>query len=452
MNRKKSIVYLNRSQIEPHPENPRKDLGDLTELRDSIRENGIMQNLTVIPTDDSFEHFRILIGHRRFAASEGIVDELPCVIVEDITPNEQVGIMLCENIQRNDLTLIEQAHGFQLMMDLGEDLGTISKKTGFSEKTVKHRLEIAKLNSESLDKATSFQLTLNDFIELEKIPDVKEREKIIKNAYSSENIRSTVSFRLREIEKQKLIDKIREALKPLGIKEYKSKTNCLCYQTGYEKIVCLSISEGIKKIVSEVSKYNNEIQNVEYQFYYDYIYLCRKVDEKKPKKASNEETPWKKKEENRHKIHDLTNVIVNEYAEFINELPDAAFKSLTFSERNVLLRDIWNLIVDSDVSLFDDYFSFNNQQINDSLKENGIRNREVEWQMLILIASAFVDYSLAKWSGEADIGTIEEHKRFIKILNKFGFSLRDEELLSLINGTSELFEQTNEEPEDDEEV
>lgn len=438
MNRKKSIVYLNRSQIEPHPENPRKDLGDLTELRDSIRENGIMQNLTVIPTDDSFEHFRILIGHRRFAASEGIVDELPCVIVEDITLNEQVGIMLCENIQRNDLTLIEQAHGFQLMMDLGEDLGTISKKTGFSEKTVKHRLEIAKLTPESLDKATSFQLTLNDFIELEKIPDVKEREKIIKNAYSSDNIRSTVSFRLREIEKQKLIEKIREALQPLGIKEYKSKTNCLCYQNGYEKIFVLSYSEGIKKIVSEVNKYKNEIQNIEYQFYYDYIYLCRKVDEKNPKKA-----------ENRHKIRDLTNVIVNEYAEFINELPDAAFKSLSFSERNVLLHDIWNLMVDSDFSLYDDYFSFNNQQINDSLKENGIRNREVEWQMLILIASNFVDGSLATWNGEADKKDIEEHKKFIKILNKFGFSLRDEELLSLINGTSELFEKPKEDMEDD---
>lgn len=37
MNRKKSIVYLSRYQLEPHPDNPRKDLGDLTELRESIR-------------------------------------------------------------------------------------------------------------------------------------------------------------------------------------------------------------------------------------------------------------------------------------------------------------------------------------------------------------------------------------------------------------------------------
>ena len=159
MNRKKSIVYLRRSQLEPHPDNPRKDLGDLTELRESIRQNGIMQNLTVIPTDDTLEHFRILIGHRRFAASEGIVNELPCVIVEDLTDREQVGIMLCENLQRNDLTFYEQGQGFQMMRDLGDTIDEISEKTGFSKNTVKHRVEIAKLPKTAIEDR-KFQLTI----------------------------------------------------------------------------------------------------------------------------------------------------------------------------------------------------------------------------------------------------------------------------------------------------
>ena len=67
---------LNRSQLHPHPDNPRKDLGDLEELRESIKEHGIMQNLTVVPTNDNLDDFRILIGHRRYAASEGILHEL----------------------------------------------------------------------------------------------------------------------------------------------------------------------------------------------------------------------------------------------------------------------------------------------------------------------------------------------------------------------------------------
>ena len=70
---KSGIVMLKRSQLHPHPDNPRKDLGDLEELKASIREHGIMQNLTVVPMDDELESFKILIGHRRFAASEGIL-------------------------------------------------------------------------------------------------------------------------------------------------------------------------------------------------------------------------------------------------------------------------------------------------------------------------------------------------------------------------------------------
>ena len=47
MNEQK-ISFIERKRLHPHPENPRKDLGDLEELRESIRENGIMQNLTVV--------------------------------------------------------------------------------------------------------------------------------------------------------------------------------------------------------------------------------------------------------------------------------------------------------------------------------------------------------------------------------------------------------------------
>lgn len=71
------IVMIPRAQLHPHPDNPRKDLGDLKELADSIAEHGIMQNLTVVPEGDGLVdsgEYKILIGHRRFAASEGVLD------------------------------------------------------------------------------------------------------------------------------------------------------------------------------------------------------------------------------------------------------------------------------------------------------------------------------------------------------------------------------------------
>ena len=124
------IVMIPRSLLHAHPDNPRKDLGDLKELADSIAEHGIMQNLTVVPDEGDGDGYKILIGHRRFAASEGVLDELPCVVAKGLTDREQVGIMLCENMQRSDLTYLEQAHGFQMMMDLGDTIETISEKTG----------------------------------------------------------------------------------------------------------------------------------------------------------------------------------------------------------------------------------------------------------------------------------------------------------------------------------
>ena len=60
--------------------------------------------------------------------------------------------MLEENMQRSDLTIYEQAQGFQLMLDLGDTEEQIAEKTGFSKTTIRRRLNIAKLNQDELKK------------------------------------------------------------------------------------------------------------------------------------------------------------------------------------------------------------------------------------------------------------------------------------------------------------
>ena len=166
-------INIAAEHIRPHPENPRKDLGDLSELVESIKKNGILQNLTVIPVENEPGEYMTLIGHRRYAAgTEAGVKEFPCQIAENLTQREQVSIMLEENMQRNDLTIWEQANGFQMMLDLGETEESIAEKTGFSRTTVKHRLNIAKLNKKVLqekEKDEGFQLALKDLYELENI-------------------------------------------------------------------------------------------------------------------------------------------------------------------------------------------------------------------------------------------------------------------------------------------
>ena len=179
------ITMLPVAELHPHRDNPRKELGDLTELAESIKANGVMQNLTVIPIEEAEpdtdrQGYTVIIGHRRLeAAKRAGLNEVPCVITH-MDRAKQLSTMLLENIQRNDLTVYEQAQGFQLMMDMGSTVKEISALSGFSEKTVRHRLEIARLDGVKVKNVSEErQLSLAEFAELEKVEDIDERNKLL---------------------------------------------------------------------------------------------------------------------------------------------------------------------------------------------------------------------------------------------------------------------------------
>lgn len=122
------IVYVGIDQIYPHPDNPRKNIKDIEEIAESMKINGVLQNLTIVPTGKEGEYY-ILIGNRRHAAAKiAGIKELPCKIRTNLSASEQKGIMLIENILRDDLTISEQGQAFQMMLDLGETEEGISKK------------------------------------------------------------------------------------------------------------------------------------------------------------------------------------------------------------------------------------------------------------------------------------------------------------------------------------
>lgn len=208
------LTMLPVADIYPHPDNPRKDVGDVTELADSIAKRGILQNLTVMPGhwmpdgEWSDEGYTTLIGHRRTAAAKQAgIESAPCRIVTGLTKNEQVSMMLEENMQRNDLTIYEQAESFQLMLDLGDTVETLSNKTGFSKATIYHRLNLAKLDHDVIkekENDESFQMSLKDMYELEKIDDVKERNRILSKAASSSNLKYEVERTVKEQERKKV--------------------------------------------------------------------------------------------------------------------------------------------------------------------------------------------------------------------------------------------------------
>ena len=189
--KKKGYKRLPIDRLIPHPDNPRKDLGDLSELTESIRASGIYQNLTVTPAelvdgvtipDDSHQYYVVVIGHRRLAAAKAAgLTEVPCMDV-NMDRKEQLSTMLLENMQRSDLTVYEQAMGFEQLRLVGCTVDEISEKSGFSASTVRRRLRIAELDPGKLHTVAhdeGRQLTLEDFDRLAKVEDMNERNNVL---------------------------------------------------------------------------------------------------------------------------------------------------------------------------------------------------------------------------------------------------------------------------------
>ena len=258
----KNIEMIPVAMLESHPDNPRKDLGDLTELTASIRQNGIYQNLTVVQkidkivttTDEkladmhiqnctdpheaewleelrekglwisSYKHI-VVIGHRRLAAAKAAgLERVPCAVVR-MSPQKQIETMILENMQREDLTLMEQVRGFQQLLDFGDTVEGIAQKTGFSAKTVRRRAEIARLDPDTLEKVMkqrAKQITLEDFDKLANIEDLEERNRIL-NDIGTGNFNYKVAEAKERQENKKAKPKVMEWLKKYKAKEIKNK-------------------------------------------------------------------------------------------------------------------------------------------------------------------------------------------------------------------------------------
>lgn len=181
MERKPTLTTIAIEKLHPHPDNPRKVIGDIDELADSIKASGILQNLTVVPMNDDWTEFTVIIGHRRLAAAKQAgLTELPCAVVE-MTEKEQLSTMLTENMQRSDLTVYEEAKGCQLLLDLGDTVAEVAEKTGFSESKIRRRVKLCELDEEAFKESQLRQPTLQDYDRLNQIKDIDTRNKLLKS-------------------------------------------------------------------------------------------------------------------------------------------------------------------------------------------------------------------------------------------------------------------------------
>lgn len=135
-------------KIDPNPEQPRTDFGDLTELTASIADKGVLEPLLVKPSRAT-GRWMIIAGERRFrAASAAGLREVPCVEME-VDDNTVAEIALIENMQRKDLTVWEEADGLVALCErFGYTHEDVARKLGKSRSSVTEALSIAAIPSD----------------------------------------------------------------------------------------------------------------------------------------------------------------------------------------------------------------------------------------------------------------------------------------------------------------
>lgn len=189
------IKLINPSLIDPHPDNPRKNIGDVTDLAASIKTNGLLTPLSVVPNGS---RYRVIAGHRRLAAcKQAGTGAVPCFVLQ-LDPLQQLEAMITENCQREQLTVLEEADAIQGMLDLGATTASVAHRLGRSGDYVRDRAKAASIDNEVRATRDDFsQLTIGQLVAIARYDGQPDRQKELAQAAGTSNF----DYILRNIER-----------------------------------------------------------------------------------------------------------------------------------------------------------------------------------------------------------------------------------------------------------
>jgi ParB family transcriptional regulator, chromosome partitioning protein len=177
LNRGVRVLPLDR--IEANPQNPRLAFNSetLEELASSIREHGVLQPVLVRPLDDG--RFQLIAGERRWRASKLAAQPTIPALVEDIDDDTALEIALIENLQREDISPLDEAAMYDRMIrDHGYSIRKLAEKLGKDKGYLENRLRLADAPPEVRELVSLRKDTLSHAYELMKVEDPKKRRKL----------------------------------------------------------------------------------------------------------------------------------------------------------------------------------------------------------------------------------------------------------------------------------
>jgi ParB family chromosome partitioning protein len=168
-------------QLDPNPEQPRVEIGDLSELISSVKEHGVLEPLLVKPSAVK-GRWMIIAGERRWrAATAAGLREVPCVEM-DVDDEVVAEIALIENMQRKDLTPWEEADGLaSLCQRYGYTHEDVARKIGKSRSTVTEALALATIPDEIREECRRADINVKSMLlQVVRQPDETSMRSLIK--------------------------------------------------------------------------------------------------------------------------------------------------------------------------------------------------------------------------------------------------------------------------------
>jgi ParB family chromosome partitioning protein len=182
-------------QIEPNPLQPRVgfDSVKLEELAASIRQSGVIQPIVVRPTDSGYE---IIAGERRWRAAQKANLKVIPGIVQDVSDREMLALALVENVQRDDLSPIEEAMAYRLMAEQFElSQAEIARRVGRSRTAVTNTLRLLQLPIAVQQMVIASELSMGHARALLPLPESEQLRlagRIVKEGLSVRNVERQV--------------------------------------------------------------------------------------------------------------------------------------------------------------------------------------------------------------------------------------------------------------------
>ncbi len=228
-------------ELDPNPDQPRKTFNDETiaQLADSIREQGVLQPLLVVPTSDG--RYRIIAGERRYRACRAAgLDTIPC-IVRELDVVRQMEIALIENLQREDLNPIEAARAMKALKDqYGYTQDKIADRVGKSRPAVANLLRLLDLPEEIAEMVRDGRLTAGHARVLAGLSDPEQQVRLARLA-AEEGLSVRRMEQLAAATREKKAPRKKPAAMPAELGELQNK---ILQKTGLKSTLTGSINKG----------------------------------------------------------------------------------------------------------------------------------------------------------------------------------------------------------------